>query len=527
MGAITVCRPKKEFGSPPMIYTGADCIDVLLQFIQSEVSRVSNILKNVYVPCVIRPEDKYMHKHAKHSFMCCKKFSNFHHLDKVRDHCHLSGKFRYTLCSTCNLTRAKRPPEIHLFFHGLSNYDSHFIIQKLYNFSSTEIKIIPKNTEKYLSFSVGCVHFKDSYQFLSESLAVLVQNLMDKGPDHFVYVNKFIKDDEQRELLKQKGIFPYNYMKDVRVLRKKHLLKKEEFFNDLTCQHITKDEYDFAQKVWDRFSCKTFQDYMEIYLLEDCLLLCDVFENFRSNCLQQYNIDPCYYFSAPHFTFDAFLRHSSLTLELLSDINQYLFIIKGIRGGMSMVSKRHAVTNNKYVEGYNSSKSSSFILYLDANNLYGRAMQEYLPWKNFEWMSPHQLNYDFIKRLEPEGEVGCIIQCSLEYPVALHDYHSDYPLAPIKKSIPYGMLSPVARMICDKHKLKRTTNVEKLLATVEDKDFYILHYRNLQLYVSLGLRVKKIHAGIIFKQEPIMKSYVDFNSEKRAQATNKFDTDFL
>ena len=526
VGAITVCRPEKEFGSLPMIYTGADCIDVLLQFIQSEVSRVSNILKNVYMPCVMRAEDKYMHKHGKHCFMCRKKFSDFRHLDKVRDHCHLSGKFRYTLCSTCNLTRAKRPPEIHLFFHGLSNYDSHFIIQKLYNFSSTEIKIIPKNTEKYLSFSVGCVHFKDSYQFLSESLAVLVQNLMDKGPDHFVYVNKFIKDDEQQELLKQKGIFPYNYMKDVRVLRKKHLPKKEEFFNDLTCQHITKDEYDFAQKVWDRFSCKTFQDYMEIYLLADCLLLCDVFENFRSNCLQQYNIDPCYYFSAPHFTFDAFLRHSSLTLELLSDINQYLFIIKGIRGGMSMVSKRHAVANNKYVEGYNSSKSSSFILYLDANNLYGRAMQEYLPWKNFEWMSPHQLNYDFIKRLEPEGEVGCIIQCSLEYPVALHDYHSDYPLAPIKKSIPYGMLSPVARMICDKHKLKRTTNVEKLLATVKDKDFYILHYRNLQLYVSLGLRVKKIHAGIIFKEGPIMKSYVDFNSEKRAQATNKFDTDF-
>ena len=134
VGAITVCRPKKEFGSLPMIYTGADCIDVLLQFIQSEVSRVSNILKNVYVPCVMRPEDKYMHKHAKHCFMCHKKFSDFRHLDKVRDHCHLSGKFRYTLCSTCNLTRAKRPPEIHLFFHGLSNYDSHFIIQKLYNF---------------------------------------------------------------------------------------------------------------------------------------------------------------------------------------------------------------------------------------------------------------------------------------------------------------------------------------------------------------------------------------------------------
>ena len=94
-----------------------------------------------------------------------------------------------------------------------------------------------------------------------------------------------------------------------------------------------------------------------------CVMFLKILER---NCLQQYNIDPCYYFSAPHFTFDAFLRHSSLTLELLSDINQYLFIIKGIRGGMSMVSKRYALANNKYVEGYNSSKSSSFILYLDA-----------------------------------------------------------------------------------------------------------------------------------------------------------------
>ena len=101
------------------------------------------------------------------------------------------------------------------------------------------------------------------------------------------------------------------------------------------------------------------------------------------------------------------------------------------------------------------------------------------------------MNYEFIKGLEPEGEVGCIIQCSLEYPVALHDYHSDYPLVAIKKLIPYSMLSPVAKMICDKHKLKRMTNVEKLLATVEEKGFDILHYRNLQLYVSLGLQVKR------------------------------------
>ena len=78
VGAITVCRPRKEFGSP-MIYMGADCIKVLLQFIQSEVCWVTNILKNVSVPCIMTPEDKYMHKHAKHCFMCCKMFNDFSH----------------------------------------------------------------------------------------------------------------------------------------------------------------------------------------------------------------------------------------------------------------------------------------------------------------------------------------------------------------------------------------------------------------------------------------------------------------
>ena len=111
-------------------------------------------------------------------------------------------------------------------------------------------------------------------------------------------------------------------MKDARILRKKYLPKKEKFFNDLTCHDITKDEYDFAQKVWNSFSCKTFQDYMEIYLLADCLLLCNIFENFRSHCLQQYNIDPFYYFSAPHFTAKFFCLFLWLCINVLRGIGE-------------------------------------------------------------------------------------------------------------------------------------------------------------------------------------------------------------
>ena len=111
--------------------------------------------------------------------------------------------------------------------------------------------------------------------------------------------------------------------------------------------------------------------------------------------------------------------------------------------------------------------------------------------------------------------------------MALHDIHTDYPLAPVKKSISYSSISITAKQICDKHNLKKSTHAEKLLATFKDRDNYILHYRNLQLYVSLGMVVTRIYAGIIFDQAPVIKQYIDFNLEQRAKAVNKFDVDFL
>ena len=139
------------------------------------------------------------------------------------------------------------------------------------------------------------------------------------------------------------------------------------------------------------------------------------------------------------------MQFSQVTLDLLSDINKYLFIINGIRGGLSMVSKRHLVANNKYLENYDQKKKSVFILDLDANNLYGRAMQDCMPYKNFKWMQMDQLNYDFVAGFAADSPVGCIVQCRLVYPMALHDIHTDYPLAPVKKSISYSSLSITAK----------------------------------------------------------------------------------
>ena len=191
-----------------------------------------------------------------------------------------------------------------------------------------------------------------------------------------------------------------------------------------------------------------------------------------------------------------------------------------------MVAKRYAKANHSAIPGYDSSKRTVHILDLDANNLYGKAMQDYLPYRGFRWMAGCELTEKQIMKIAPDADEGCFAQCTLDYPQALHDLHADYPLAPVKTKIMYDMLSPYARFLCDHHKLKYTLKTEKLLTTFQKRSFYVLHYWNFQLYVTLGMKVMAIHSALAFHQALYMKSYVNINGEKRCETMNKFDADF-
>ena len=168
-------------------------------------------------------------------------------------------------------------------------------------------------------------------------------------------------------------------------------------------------------------------DYHDLYLKTDVLLLADVFENFRNVCHRTYKLDPAWYYSAPGLAWDAMLRKTGVELELLSDVDMVLMVEKGTRAGVSMITKRHAVANNEYVDNYNSDKPTKFIKYLDANNLYGWAMSKPLPTGGFKWM-----NKDELKRWR---KIPCLLEVDLEYPAELHDLHNDYPSAPTKLKI--------------------------------------------------------------------------------------------
>ena len=553
VGALTVCKPRPEFGNSPFLYTGTDCVEMLMTYLNEEVRRAQSIYDSVYVPCQMSVGEKEKFHQAHKCEMCYRSFDEAPSLIKVRDHCHLSGRYRYALCSECNLTHAKRPFEVYVFFHGLTNYDSHFLIQKMSSYPTYPLNVIPRNSEKYLCFSLGRMKFKDSYGFLQSSLAELVSNLSSEGEDRFKYLKTFVQDGDMREMLLRKGVFPYSYFSSFSILDHKELPPMASFKNDLDGKEISQVDYDHALRVWDAFGCQTFKDYLHVYLLCHVLHLADVFERYRNQCISDYGLDPAHYFSGPHFCYDAFLRSSNMELDLLMDVNQYFFLQKGIRGGLSMVAKRYSKANNPNISEYDSSKPPVYILDLDTNNLYGKAMQDFLPYAAFRWMNQKELTQEYIMGLSATVEEGCFVECTFDYPEALHDLHADYPLAPVKARVTYDMLSPYAKFLCDQHKLKGSLKSLKLtydmlspyakflcdqhklkgslkslklLTTLERKNFYVLHYRNFQLYVKLGLKVVSIHNGIAFKQKPFMREYVVFNAEKRALASNKFDADF-
>ena len=190
---------------------------------------------------------------------------------------------------------------------------------------------------------------------------------------------------------------------------------------------------------------KNIGDYHDHYLKKDVLLLANVFEKFIDACLKFYKLDPCHYFSSPGLSWDAMLKMTGVKLEKISDIDKYLFIEKGLRGGISYIAKRYSKANNKYTKHYDLSKPSAFITYLDINNLYGWAMSGYLPYGRFTCLKNVD-NFD-LNSISEKTRIGYILEVDLQYLDELHVLHNDYPLAPEKLAIPHEILSDYCKKL--------------------------------------------------------------------------------
>ena len=383
------------------------------------------------------------------------------------------------------------------------------------------VNVIATNAEKYTAIYLDKhLAFIDSYQFMASPLANLAKNL---PAEKYIYTSEAF-EGEKLALMKEKGLYPYDYMDSEAKFAERHLPARKDFYSILTDEEISESDYAHAQKVWEVFEIENMGQYHDLYLKSDVLLLADIFQNFREICLHIYGLDPAHYVSSPGLSWDGMQKMTGVSLDLISDVEMQNFIEKGMRGGISTITHRYAQANNKYMKNYDPEKESSYISYLDANNLYGWAMSQKLPTGDFRWIpSPEYINLD---SYDENSAKGLILEVDLEYPPELHHLHNDYPLAPEKMVVQEEMLSDYSREILGREGMT-IGKVEKLIPNLRHKEKYVLHYRNLQLYLKLGLKLKKIHRALEFSQSKWLEPYITFNTQKRAGAKNAFERDFF
>ena len=536
-GYKVVCCYDDKYTKPIQLYRGEKAVYKFMENILEEVKYCKRVMKKYFnKPLRMTEENEQEFKKATTCHICDKKYTEKD--IRVRDHCHITGKYRGSAHQECNLKLRINPEEIKIpvIFHNLRGYDSHFIMQEIgaivkkhayknkkEEYKQMNINAIPNNMEKYMAFMLGNhLTFIDSFQFMSSSLDKLVSNL---PAEALKYTSKRFQK-EKFKLMTRKGIYPYDYMDSFEKFNKTELPTKEEFYSILNNEHISDEDYCHAENVWNTFKSQTMGEYHDLYLKSDILLLADVFENFRKTCLQYYKLDPCHYFTSPGLSWDAMLKMTNIQLELMTDIDMFQFIEKDMRGGVSYICNRFAKANNKYMRKYDEKAPSKYIMYLDANNLYGWAMSQYPPTGGFKWLTEKQINKINLAQYNEDNNKGLLLEVDLEYPKELHNLHNDYPLAAERVCVNKNMLSEYCKKIQKKFNIS-TGLVHKLIPTLSNKEKYVLHYRNLQLYLDLGLKVKKVHRVLEFNQSPWLKRYIDFNTQKRTQAKNSFEKDFF
>ena len=236
------------------------------------------------------------------------------------------------------------------------------------------------------------------------------------------------------------------------------------------------------------------------------LLLADFFEKFRSTCLAHCNLDAVHYYTAPGLAWDAALRMKHVSLELIRYIDMYHFIEKSIRGGISMITTRYDRAST--LPGYDASRPRVNLIYLDANNLYGWTMSEPLPICGFRFLQPNEIGaLAVVGELSNDAEDGYIFEMDLSYPQHLHNAHDDYPLSRDSLEIDRDMYSPAQQAV-----FPRTSPQRKLTPNLRDKVMYVVHYRNLKLYLQLGRIDTRIYRLGTFKQSTLLKTYIDINT---------------
>ena len=560
---------KSDYYQSPLGYDNVD-------WFVDEVIRLENKMafyfKNTKKDIIMTEEDEEDFKNDNICRFCEKNIES----DKVRDHCHLTGKYRGPAHSKCNINVTQKQSNFMPFiFHNFSNYDCHMFFKKLVDKKKDKVgfDIIPKTNEEYISVTYGCIRFIDSYRFLSSGLDSLVKTLVDNSHKTLENLKKEIvdndeildivnkieenypqeienleKDDRTTKNLKKycpeeiknleeallnymgendlkilntgfpnkwkyltkKLAYPYEFFNSIDDYQKPvDNLKKEHFFSKLKNKCPDDDEIERTMNIIEKFNIKNGEVLTQFYLKSDVLLLACVFEKIIKVSQNEFKINPLYCVSLPGYTWQSGLKYTGINLQTLQDKDMILLLENNIRGGIS------SVMGDRYVRSNENKK----ILYIDANNLYGHSMSQYLLYDEIKF--DNNIKSEDVLITPDDNDIGYFIEVDLKYPNNIKEKTKNSPFAPVNKKFDTDKFSVYMKEI----KPDTYIQTSKLICDWSDKKNYLVYYRMLKFYIRHGMIVGKVHDIISFKQSRWLEKYLYFNTKKRNQAVNDFEKD--
>ena len=345
-----------------------------------------------------------------------------------------AGQYICTCCTKCNLQLSfnKKNYRLPVYFHNGSHYDFTFIMKIIaaHSTNTDSLEVIPTTEDKEMQIEYNGIQFKDSLKLISSPLRSIVAQTLGGNLDLYVHTKNQLRkyceslgkqwNDEYIDLLTRKEPMFYSLIKSYDTLNNTVIPSREQCIDDMKGEVMPQDEYDHMVKLWNTFDIKTWGEYYELYNVLDVTLMADAFEHFRNTTLNVFGVDPMHYITAPQMAYSLFLKvtmegiHNDFTLRLLggkwaqyimrinanegltekqlvnvflnrmgefyeskgirlmetSEIDDFIRVLKNLRGGITQIVKRHAK-----VDLDNHGNDINYgIYYLDANNLYGGAM---------------------------------------------------------------------------------------------------------------------------------------------------------
>ena len=524
---------KSDYYKSPL---GYDNVDWLVDEVKKLENKIAFYFKNTKKDIIMTQKDEEDYRKNIICRFCEKNIES----DKVKDHCHLTGKYRGPAHSKCNVNVTQKQSNfIPFIFHNFSNYDCHMFFKKLVDKKKDKVdfEIIPKTNEEYMSVTYGCIRFIDSNRFLSSGLDSLVRTLVDNShktlnnlkeeiedfDEILDIVNKIAEEDKTIKNLKKdypeefknleesllnymgeidlkflktgfpdkwkfltkKLAYPYEYFNSIDDFKKPvNKLEKKDFFSKMKNKCPDDKEIERTMDIIERFNIKNGEELTEIYLKSDILLLACVFEKIMKVSVNEFGINPLYCVSLPGYTWQRGLKYTGINLQTLQDKDMIFLLKNNIRGGIS------SVMGDRYIKSDENKK----ILYIDANILYGHSMSEPLLYDEIKF--DDNIKVEDILNTPDDSDIGYFIETDLTYPDNIKEKTKNFPFAPVNKKTNPDIFNDYMKEI----KPDTYIQTSKLICDWSDKKNYLVHYRMLKFYVRHGMIVDKVHNVISFKQ---------------------------